>query len=235
MAQKYKPLPKDEEEQSLQDGSHEDGSLSGAECTKKGHQPRPWPKPWKPSLSTCKDVLLLVFAVLGLISLVRPPSQAVLAPDKSAEGTSTTAKAPTSCSCGNSTAQARALGCKYDSLAAAWLPDHCRDDDLTAEFERSGPGENGRWTYWRDSAHTQEISLDELAEMGDDRKFRFYMTRRWHVVHCMFYWRKEHRARFNGKMVEPRSDNEGHINHCSKVILGRNYSTVAGVELNTDE
>ncbi|KAG5926710.1 hypothetical protein E4U42_003011 [Claviceps africana] len=232
MAPKYKLLPKDEEEQSPQeDGRHEDSSLRG-KCPKIDHQPTHPPKGWKPSLSTCKDVMLIVFAALGVVSLLRSP---VPAPDMAACATPTpVANPPASCSCGNSTAQARALGCKYDSLAAAWLPPHCRDDDLTAEFERSGPGRDGRWTYWRDPAHTHEIGLDELAEMGDNRTFRFYMTRRWHVVHCMFYWRKEHRARFNGKRVEPRSDNEGHINHCSKVILGRNYSTVAGVELNTD-
>lgn len=47
------------------------------------------------------------------------------------------------CYCGNSTMEAKSMGCKYDSLAAAWLPEHCRDDELTAEFELSGPGENG--------------------------------------------------------------------------------------------
>ena len=35
-----------------------------------------------------------------------------------------------SCSCGNSTTEARALGCRYDSAALAWLSAHCRDDPL---------------------------------------------------------------------------------------------------------
>ncbi|KAG5979806.1 hypothetical protein E4U55_004743 [Claviceps digitariae] len=243
MAPKYNWLPKDDEDQ---DYSSEECSISGAECTKNSHQHIHSPTRWKPSLSTCKDVILIVFATLGFIGLLRPYYQTVSTPDNSVVTISTststatpsatlaTASTPISCSCGNSTAQALALNCKYDSLAAAWLPPHCRDDELTAEFERSGPGKNGQWTYWRDQARTQEIRLDELAMMGDDPHFRFYMTGRWHVVHCIFYWRKEHRARFNGKVVEPRSDSEGHIKHCGKVILGPEYETIAGVELNTD-
>ena len=35
----------------------------------------------------------------------------------------------TSCDCGPSIAEALNRGCKYDSLAAAWLPPHCRDDE----------------------------------------------------------------------------------------------------------
>lgn len=47
------------------------------------------------------------------------------------------------CYCGTSSTEAKSMGCKYDSLAAAWLPEHCRDDELTAEFDRSGDGPNG--------------------------------------------------------------------------------------------
>jgi hypothetical protein len=58
-----------------------------------------------------------------------------------------TFKPPSSCRCGESVAEALSLGCKYDSLAVAWLPPHCRDDELTAEFEAQGTGPNGSWTY----------------------------------------------------------------------------------------
>lgn len=51
------------------------------------------------------------------------------------------------CSCGKSVAEAIANGCKYDLLASAWLPEQCRDDELTAEFNKAGPGPNGEWTY----------------------------------------------------------------------------------------
>jgi len=144
---------------------------------------------------------------------------------------------PTSCDCGANTREALSLGCKYDSLAAAWLPPHCRDDELTAEFERSGDGPNGTWTYWADTAHTQPLTLDEVALLADTPERRFHMSNHWHVVHCIFYWRKEHRFRFtNGqKIVEPRSDSEHHIKHCGEMFLGHEYGTISGVALNTDE
>ncbi|KAF4785741.1 hypothetical protein HER10_EVM0009431 [Colletotrichum scovillei] len=193
---------------------------------------------FRPSISTMKDLILVAFAILGFVSLLQSPTN--IHSHFHSEGTATpdnlhAAPAVTSCDCGNSTAEAVTLGCKYDSLAAAWLPEHCRDDELTAEFERSGPGPNGEWTYWADTAHAQEISVQEIAKMADNQaELRFHMSGHWHVIHCIFYWRKEHRARFNGKMVEPRSDNEKHIKHCGKIFLDPGYGTVAGVALNTD-
>lgn len=80
------------------------------------------------------------------------------------------------CDCGNSTVEALSLGCKYDSLAAAWLPEHCRDEELTVEFETMGPGPNGRWIYWADSDHAQEVNLEEIAAMADDPSARFHMS-----------------------------------------------------------
>ena len=138
------------------------------------------------------------------------------------------------CDCGNSTAEATSLGCKYDSLAAAWLPKHCRDDDLTAEFETKGPGPDGSWIYWADSNHTEVVSLEEIAAMADNSSARFHMSYDWHVYHCIFYWQKQYRSRFNGITVEPRDDSEEHISHCGMVITNKVWGTVAGVALNTD-
>jgi hypothetical protein len=183
-----------------------------------------------------KDLILIAFAISGLISLFQPLTRAHehahLKGEVSAKEHNTVELR--SCDCGKSIEEAVALGCKYDSLAAAWLPEHCRDDELTEEFERSGPGVDGKWTYWTDSAHTKEISVEEIAKMAGDPNGRFHMTGHWHVVHCIFYWRKEHRARFNGKMVEPRSDSEGHVKHCGNIILDPGRDTEAGVALNTD-
>lgn len=183
-----------------------------------------------------KDLVLAAFGLLGFVSFIKlltlfPTNSPASEIGESIGGQTSV---PMSCDCGSSVAEAMSLGCKYDSLAAAWLPEHCRDDELTAEFERSGPGVDGKWTYWADFAHTQEISLDEIAAMGGDVDSKFYMSGYWHVIHCIFYWRKEHRARLNGKIVEPRSDSEAHIIHCGKMFLDPGNNTVAGVALNTD-
>lgn len=166
-----------------------------------------------------KDILLLSLAILGLISLwhssvVSPPTTGLL------DSTVATNSRP-SCDCGASVAEAVSLGCKYDSLAAAWLPEHCRDEELTAKFEKAGDGSNGEWTYWRDVNRTQILPLEELRTLGDDPSFTFYTTAAWHHVHCLFYWRKQFRARYTGVTVEPRFDDERHIIHCTAVVLDR--------------
>ncbi|EXU96652.1 hypothetical protein X797_010328 [Metarhizium robertsii] len=230
MGFKYNHVNSDTEEQSLT-VDRDNSSDSSAEYTKQQHLPSR--KGFKISLSVAKDLILISFALLGFISLVQPKSSNHTdgaAIDKHHQA----APAFTSCDCGNSTAEAVQLGCKYDSLAAAWLPEHCRDDELTAEFERSGPGPGGKWTYWADGNHTQEISIEEIAKMADYTDRRFHMTGHWHVIHCIFYWRKEQRARFNGKTVEPRSYSEAHSKHCGKIFLDPGRDTIAGVALNTD-
>ncbi|KAH0440863.1 hypothetical protein CcaCcLH18_02206 [Colletotrichum camelliae] len=127
---------------------------------------------------------------------------------------------PLECSCGSSLAEAKKLDCKYDSLSVSWLPPHCRDDELTAEFERAGPGPNGSWPYYKDNAanvstNPGEISL--LVDLPRDQAY-FYTTNGWHVAHCAFYWRKQYRLRDKGFMTERRYDKESHIEHCYDVF-----------------
>lgn len=126
------------------------------------------------------------------------------------------------CFCGDSITEALALECKFDSLAAAWLPPHCRDEELTAEFARSGTGPNGSWPYFADSQHTIPLSLSDVAALADNQSAKAYMTYEWHVAHCLFYWRKMFRVGLRGvegEILEPSFDNEHHIIHCMKVIM----------------
>lgn len=228
-------ITRNDDEQSAMVGDCDSCSHPSADFPARQHaQPREW---FVPSLTTLKDVVLIAFAILGFINLVRP-SRTIHTHVYSGGGTAAdkthAEPAITSCDCGKSSAEALSLGCKYDSLAAAWLPAHCRDDELTAEFERSGPGVDGSWTYWTDGNHTREISIEEIAKGADDPEFRFHMTGHWHVIHCIFYWRKEHRARLQGKVVEGRSFSEAHSKHCGRIFLDSGRDTIAGVAFNTD-
>ncbi|GLA73171.1 hypothetical protein AtubIFM55763_004075 [Aspergillus tubingensis] len=183
-------------------------------------------------LSTPKSLLLrntLIFflAIWGLISLSHNIILSILA-------TNTHPPIPKTCHCGNSTTEALTLGCKFDSLAAAWLPPHCRDDELTAEFERAGPNPDGSWTYYADDYHTVPMAIEEVAALADNQSARVQMTRDWHVVHCLFYWRKMFRVRdLEGVIVEPSFDHEEHIKHCIGVVLEDSWGTEARVALDT--
>lgn len=121
------------------------------------------------------------------------------------------------------------------TLTVAWLPPHCLDSELSTEFASSGDGPNGTWLYYADSAHTIILDLSAVKMLGNNRSAKVHMSEKWHKIHCMFYWRKQYRTQFNGKMVEPRSNSERHINHCGHVLRMPEVGTVSGVELNTNE
>ena len=72
-----------------------------------------------------------------------------------------------SCSCGSSSAEAFALGCKFDGIAAAFLPPHCRDDELLDEFDRSGENPDGTWNYWRDPKMKYRLNMAEMGPLAD--------------------------------------------------------------------
>lgn len=137
---------------------------------------------------------------------------------------------PISCDCGRSIAEAEAMGCKYDTMAASWLTEACRDDELSAEFDKAGPGPGGKWYYWADHNKTRELSIHELSHIADIPYGVFYTEWAWHVAHCTYYWRKQWR----GIAYLPPESTYGHIVHCEEVIFGNQEAIiVSGVGLNS--
>ncbi|KAJ5921585.1 hypothetical protein N7454_009059 [Penicillium verhagenii] len=132
------------------------------------------------------------------------------------------------CDCGDSVAEALSNDCIYDELSAAWLPERCRDDALTAEFATKGDGPDGRWLYWAHRNRTVNLTLEEVSRYSDIQPEQYHMNHAWHIWHCLYMWRKEHRFKSNGKYFDPRADSEDHIHHCIMVLTDpRTNGTVA--------
>ncbi|KAM3427278.1 hypothetical protein MY4824_009535 [Beauveria thailandica] len=183
---------------------------------------------------TLKDVLLFALLV-GILVLVA--TLQINTAKAAVTGGYTPAGALPGCNCGASIKQALELDCKYDSLASAWLPPHCRDDELTAMFDRAGPGVNGSWKYWADEDFTREISLQDVSRLADVPGSLYYTSHRWHVIHCLFYWRKQVRAPRLGITVEPRYSHERHVTHCMEILDEDSTSgtdTQSGIALNSN-
>lgn len=142
-----------------------------------------------------------------------------------------------SCSCGTSHAEALSRGCKFDGIAAAFLPAHCRDDELLEEFDRSGENPDGSWNYWRDPKMQHRLNLSELGELADQQE-PFYASQMWHVVHCTFNWRKQFRQPKTGVVIEHEADSIHHVTHCEDIFKMRipltQIATISGVGLNMD-
>ncbi|KAI0394595.1 hypothetical protein F5Y17DRAFT_466210 [Xylariaceae sp. FL0594] len=123
------------------------------------------------------------------------------------------------CLCGHTQEEAHSLGCIYDSMAAAWLPTACRDDDLTAKFDRAGPGPDGQWSYYHDEEGTRLITTKaEIADLGP-KGGSFWASQEWHAAHCAFYWQKYKRMGATGAVMEERFDTLHHVEHCGKLVL----------------
>lgn len=180
-----------------------------------------------------KDIVLLALSIPTLITLCQTTFNHFHSNRVQQNGVSF---ALPGCNCGDSAAQALDLNCQYDSLAAAWLPPHCRDDQLKAEFDAFGDGPNGGWQYWSDVQHTQALAADELGALADrPRGGPFYTTHRWHLMHCLFYWRKAIRAQELGTMLELRYHSDGHAKHCAEMLdTDGTKGAQAGVVLNSN-
>lgn len=179
-----------------------------------------WPRRWSvlpiPSL---EDMILVLFAIPGFPAVLNSsifyvPRFLIVIPVVASQE-------PPGCDCGKTVEAAIAKGCQYDTLAAAWLPPHCRDDELTAELDRSSPGPNGEGTYVLDIDRTLQLTLEEVSRMADNMSTSLiHMELEWHLYHCTYYWRKQFRAWRSGTtVVEKIYGTEAHITHCSKILL----------------
>ncbi|KAH6724759.1 hypothetical protein BKA61DRAFT_665443 [Leptodontidium sp. MPI-SDFR-AT-0119] len=121
------------------------------------------------------------------------------------------------CSCGGGSVEtAQAMGCVFDVLASACLPPWCRDSELTHEFNHAGPGADGEWTFYKDTDGNETMTLDELGELGNHPGKPWFSTYEWHVLHCVYNWRKMFRACTLGTTLEPFT-----TMRCISCIVGR--------------
>ncbi|KAK3392486.1 hypothetical protein B0T20DRAFT_56980 [Sordaria brevicollis] len=127
------------------------------------------------------------------------------------------------CSCGSSIREAQSLNCVYDTMAAAWLPPHCRDPELTSIFDHSGPGDGGSWHYYTDRNGSVRLNAQQISLLADNPKGKnvFFATREWHMAHCLFYWQKLVRMRDTNAVMEKRFDGWAHAKHCYKLLMKR--------------
>ena len=84
--------------------------------------------------------------------------------------------------CGNSTQEARALGCKYDVLLNNWVPAQCVDKEFVQEYQ-----DDRSWGAFADENLTQKLTtIDEMSE-----RETYYTSVRDHINHCALIWKKQ--------------------------------------------
>jgi len=114
--------------------------------------------------------------------------------------------------CGNSAAEARGRGCRFDRVLHSWLPLACtNDDDLQDERDFIAAAD---WKYYSEEGSQL---LTEDVYRGEAKLV--FTSWRWHLVHCTFVWKKLHRALLDGRNIDSYIANFNHTHHCSELLL----------------
>lgn len=121
--------------------------------------------------------------------------------------------------CGNTTSDAKALGCEFDLLSYTWMPKACIDRETSVEFEewiRQPERQFGAWPFFADKEGRQRI--ENIEDLSQRAGLKTHTTQEEHLGHCTFMLRRLHRVR-QMQGVEIAMDNVEHIVHCSNEIL----------------
>lgn len=125
--------------------------------------------------------------------------------------------------CGNTTEEARALGCQFDTLSALWIPAECADFDTDSHFRDAT-----LWTGYTDRIGSESLSIQEMSEILPPRIY--WTSIREHIVHCAYMWRRQHRGYLEGGgKLDHHARDYSHTVHCSNVLL-----KYAGLEYDID-
>ncbi|KAH7323275.1 hypothetical protein B0I35DRAFT_407649 [Stachybotrys elegans] len=131
--------------------------------------------------------------------------------------------------CGNTTAEARALGCSYDLLSATWWPAACQDQSTAKEFEDwlRAPERVRPWPFFYDKEGTRHIeTLEEMSEMaGKD----IWTTQEFHAGHCILWWKRLHKSMEGRIATNIWAGEYHHTAHCTSVLLATDWSTVGEI------
>ncbi|KAH8199899.1 hypothetical protein TruAng_005955 [Truncatella angustata] len=83
--------------------------------------------------------------------------------------------APSSAHCGNSSAEAAAMGCSFDIMSFTWSRKACFDEELMHEFLAAR-----NWTWWLASDGNQEVAMETVA-LGIHP--RLFVSWEYHLFH----------------------------------------------------
>jgi hypothetical protein len=171
-----------------------------------------------PRSSTAQILYLLVslnFAILALViiggAMLRQPSHVaeIMRPT-----THTTPNMPIRIThCGSTPAEARTLGCIFESNNLAWVPPQCYDRELGDEWDAQP------WFYAY--GDNKEIVSQEQVLRGD---FDYvFVTWGQHIAHCALMVRKFQRAVFHNWPMDNWTSSIAHTDHCAGSFVEWKY------------
>lgn len=174
-------------------------------------------KTMKQVWSTATGILAITALVLAIVALASSPrahkhehDHHSLASDNPTPLTDTS----TWLSCGSTSTEARAQGCRFDVMMSAWVHERCYDAEL---MEQTLSVE--RFTWFEDLAMTLPVS-ESVVRLGNHH--RLYTRPDFHYKHCAYVWLRQMRAWRGQAAIDDNSWGFEHTVHCAQSLLAPN-------------
>ena len=151
-----------------------------------------------------KHVVAIFFLTTLLFGLM---AWVASSPSHKATPTSTSSSVQ---NCGSTPAEARNLFCRFDLMAAAWVPPECYNEELSESFLRSG-----NWTWYEDREATCIAPIEKIREGN----YKYLLSSNdFHLQHCLYNWQRLLHALHSGKPLDSKVINLNHTEHCSDML-----------------
>ncbi|KAJ4362344.1 hypothetical protein N0V83_010437 [Neocucurbitaria cava] len=116
--------------------------------------------------------------------------------------------------CGTSAAEARSRGCVFEATGFTWLPPSCHDAETETEFLAYVADHDLK--LYHDYNYTREVSAEEVARGDGDG---YFVREGYHLAHCLFLFKKLHRAYANKRVIDGYIISLNHTEHCVEQSL----------------
>ncbi|KAK1570182.1 uncharacterized protein LY79DRAFT_570368 [Colletotrichum navitas] len=113
--------------------------------------------------------------------------------------------------CGESPAQARSNGCRYDTMIQQWVPAACYDEEHSEMYLSTY---NWKWYYDIDAKYEMP---DEVMRRGEHQVA--FMVDDYHRRHCAYVWEVSARALQQQKPMLDEWLSYKHVHHCNRILL----------------
>lgn len=113
--------------------------------------------------------------------------------------------------CGETPAEARAKGCRYDPMIQMWVPVACYDQEHS---ERYLSTYKWKWYYDLDAKHEMP---DETMRLGEHQVA--FMVDDYHRRHCAYVWEVSARALEQQRSLLDEWISSKHVHHCNGLLL----------------
>ncbi|KAF2636766.1 hypothetical protein P280DRAFT_384334, partial [Massarina eburnea CBS 473.64] len=114
--------------------------------------------------------------------------------------------------CGNSSAEALALGCSWDQLTWSWYPPNCphyaNDDFMAAE----------QWRFYLDPEGKKEATGEDWVK-GLDNNLDLFGERREHLTHCVYMFLSIGQILRDKTPYSTKLGEYEHVEHCAQIML----------------